>query len=113
MLRRAILVAAGVAVLAVPAAARTPASRPPVGAYTCTVGAYQQVAGTLRIFRHHRYRFRSSKIGRFTVHGHAITFRSGIWHHRKSARWSRTAQGYEIALIPRGHRAANEFCDRP
>jgi hypothetical protein len=100
-------------IAAAPAGARKAASGPPHGHYTCTIGAYQQVAGTLRIFTKHRYTFRKSAIGRFATHGKRMTFTSGTFHGKFSGRWHRTSSGKaEVLLTKKGKKSASEFCDR-
>ena len=102
--------AVAVALLAGAVTASAAATGPAPGRYTCTVGAYQQVSGTLRIFTGHRYRFRQGKLGRFTVNGHALRFVTGPWHGKYAGRFYRADGVREIAAKP-VHGGLTRFCD--
>ena len=86
-------------------------SGPPPAPYVCTVGAYQQVSGTLRVYAHHRYRFRHGRIGHFSVHGRKVTFLTGGWHGRFSGRYYRASGTWEIQAKPL-HGGLTRFCDK-
>ena len=57
------------------------AKSPPRGSYTCQQfqGGTTGYAGTLKILRNNRYRVNGGRIGRFTMRGAKITWKTGVY----------------------------------
>lgn len=79
--RRLLLLAAFVASFVLVPAAASSAKSPPRGSYTCQqfAGGTTGYAGTLRILKNNRYRVNGGKIGRFTMRGAKITWKTGVY----------------------------------